>query len=182
MVDVRIESQEFTDSTLEQEFARLKRSVYPRASRVALNKVARQSKTRIARISSKLLAVRVGAIRERIKLSLATSRSPFLARLTALTLELPAHKAGRVRKGRGGVARAGKQVFPAPAFVATMPNQLTSVWKRRGKARLPIEEEKIRIKEDVEVTADRVIFIQGPQLWKKEMERQLKRELERASP
>ena len=190
-VDIR--SREFTDSTLERDFEYLQRNIYPKASRIALNTTARKIKTRAGRIAAAALRIRVGVARARIKIVKATRNRPFEATIIGLLLPILAHDLGKVRRARG-VAKAGRHTFPRPAFVTTTRSGFTSVFKRdplpsqrqspdrKGRsANLPIKEQSIPAGRELDSAIEREVQNSGPVIWKAEMERQLKRELDRGT-
>ena len=113
----------------------------------ALNRSIASGRTLMARNVAADLGVRVGDVRERIKLSEAEPNRLVARMATGLRPRLPiidfrarAPEPSR-GKGRGVTYRIGKQARRLPhAFIATMANGHRGVFMRDAAARLPITE------------------------------------------
>lgn len=109
----------------------------------ALNKTARWLRTQAVREISAQQQIPQKLIRERLNI-LKANRRDLKAFIHTKLSSIPANKLGRLRQTPTG-ARAGKLMFTG-AFVATMPSGKRSVFKRKGRARLPIQEIKLSIR------------------------------------
>ena len=110
----------------------------------ALNKTARWARTRVASETAKALSIKVGPVREGIVMARAKQSNPqSVVGLSKNSGVIKAKKLGSVSQNSSGV-RAGRRQFDR-AFLATMPNGHQGVFRRRGKARLPVQEVQIVI-------------------------------------
>ncbi len=110
----------------------------------ALNKTARWARTRVASETAKALSIKVGPVREGIVMARARQSNPqSVVGLSKNSGVIKAKQLGSVSQNASGV-RAGRRQFDR-AFLATMPNGHKGVFRRRGKARLPIQEVQIVI-------------------------------------
>ena len=105
----------------------------------AINKTARWARTQVARQTAKALSVNVSAVRQGLVLVRAKQSNPHsVVGLSKGSGVIKAKQLGSVTQNASGV-RAGRRQFDR-AFLATMPNGHQGVFRRRGKARLPIQE------------------------------------------
>ena len=108
----------------------------------ALNKTARWLRTRLASDTAKELDIKVGLIRSGLRVVPAKrNRLEVVIGLDPKSGVVKAAKLGRATQNKRGV-KAGKRQFDH-AFLATMPNGHTGVFRRRGKTRFPIQEVQI---------------------------------------
>ena len=120
-------------------FLGLQKHDIERAMLRAINKTARWLRTRIAREVATELNVKVGLARNSLQLRMASRHglnasvglNPKASRIKAVDL-------GQPKQNKAGV-RVGRHSFRG-AFIATMPSGHTGVFRRKGKARLPIQE------------------------------------------
>ena len=110
----------------------------------ALNKTARWTRTQVASKTAKELSIKVSAVREGLVMVRAKQSNPqSVVGLSKNSGVIKAKELGSVSQNASGV-RAGRRQFDR-AFLATMPNGHQGVFRRRGKARLPIQEVQIVI-------------------------------------
>ena len=108
----------------------------------AINKTARWARTQVARQTAKALSINVGAVRQGLVLVRAKqSNLHSVVGLSKGSGVIKAKQLGSVTQNASGV-RVGNRQFDR-AFLATMPNGHQGVFRRRGKARLPIQEVQI---------------------------------------
>lgn len=139
MIELNIEADNLEDFP---EYVALKQHQIEQAAMRALNKTARWMRTLLSREVAGELNLKVGLVKE--ALVLIRARRNDLSAGVGLSHRagtVPAVKLGRPRQNRRGT-RVGKHQFDG-AFVATMPSGRTGVYKRKGKARLPVRELKI---------------------------------------
>lgn len=105
----------------------------------ALNKTARWLRTQVTRDTARSLDVKVGAVRPGLVLLRARNSRPEAGVALAKTAGvIKAAALGTPRQTARGV-RVGRRHWDH-AFLADMPNGHQGVFRRRGKARLPIQE------------------------------------------
>lgn len=110
----------------------------------ALNKTARWARTQVASKTAKELSIKVGAVREGLILVRAKQSNPqSVVGLSQQSGVIKAKQLGSASQNSTGV-RVGRRQFDH-AFLAAMPNGHQGVFRRRGKARLPIQEVQIVI-------------------------------------
>jgi hypothetical protein len=102
----------------------------------ALNETAKAVHGQAVRDLSQEMNLPKQVISKRLKIK-KSKVSTMQARVIALTAPIRAGDAGKFRQTARG-ARAARRIFPN-SFVATMPSGKTSVFERRGRARLPIK-------------------------------------------
>lgn len=113
-----------------------------RAAIRALNKTARWSRFHIATEVANELEIKIGLIREGLRIVPAkASRPEFVVGLNPKSGVITSSKLGRPVQNRNGV-RIGKRQFDH-RFIATMPTGHRGVFKRKGEERLPIYELRI---------------------------------------
>lgn len=104
----------------------------------AINKTAKWLKTRTINGLSKQTGIQQKLIRKRLQI-LKAGRKTLKAMLKSNNQYIPARELGGLRQTAKG-AKAGK-FFYEGGFVSTMPSTgQTSIFKRKGKSRLPIRE------------------------------------------
>jgi hypothetical protein len=114
---------------------------FTRATVRALNRALASTKTDATRRLAAEMGVTAKVVRDRLKLQKATpDRLEAVLRITGKRLPLLAlaareTKAGVTYRGPGGGRKTLKH-----AFIATVRSGHVAVWKRRGRARLPISE------------------------------------------
>ena len=108
----------------------------------ALNKTARWLRTQVARDTAKSLSIKVSAVKKDLLL-LRPNRQHMQAgvALAKHAGVIQAVKLGTPKQMQQGV-RTGKR-FWSKAFIATMPSGHRGVFRRRGHARLPIQEMRL---------------------------------------
>ena len=105
------------------------------------------------------------------------SRGRLTGGIDAVWFPVDAIRLGRAKQNKSGT-RAGSRSFPG-AFIATMPNNKTGIFKRRGKARLPIEKQTIKLNPDADRIAEVKMVRVGRRTAIREFERQAARMLKR---
>lgn len=113
-----------------------------RAAVRAINKVARSARTEVVRKISRETGLRQRDIRKR-NVRLLRARYDRLSALLILTgraIKLIRYRARQTRRGVTYRSGEGRKLLPS-AFIATMPSGHEGVFKRRGKERLPIDEQ-----------------------------------------
>ena len=108
----------------------------------ALNKTARWLRTQVVRDTAKSLNIKVGAVKK--DLLLLRPNHQHLQAGVALGKNsgvIQAVKLGEPKQSQQGV-RTGKR-FWSKAFIATMPSGHRGVFRRHGRARLPIQEMRL---------------------------------------
>lgn len=123
----------------------------------ALNKTARWLRTQLASSTAKELDIKAGLIRNGLRVIPAKrNRLEVVVGLDPKSGVIKAANLGRTSQNKRGV-RAGKRQFDH-AFLATMPNGHTGVFRRRGHSRYPIQEVQIvftgRLKDAMEDLMD----------------------------
>ncbi|MGM0562822.1 MAG: phage tail protein [Pseudomonadota bacterium] len=113
------------------------------ASVTALNRTVKPAHTQAVRTTGKIEELPAKVVRDRVRFYKATRRKAS-ASIVGLTLPLPVAKAGTPRQLKKKGARAGKHLVPG-GFVADMEGGHVGIYKRKGKARLPIQEQYIHI-------------------------------------
>lgn len=114
-----------------------------RAAVDAINRVARGVRTRSARAIAHGRGLPVRLVNARVRIRKATRARPE-ARVWIGTYAIKLSRIGKPRQTKKG-ATAGKRPIIPSAFVATMPSGHTGVFKRRGGARLPIDEQQVQL-------------------------------------
>ncbi len=130
----------------EREFKRTLRLFGPKANKVAtqaisaaLNKTVRKARTDIVREVSDESGVQQKLIRRRIRIRLASPSNTW-ARLWLGVRGISVRAAGGKQNKHG--VKAGGHFVPG-GFFATMPGGGRTVFKRKGRARLPIKKQTI---------------------------------------
>ncbi len=103
----------------------------------ALNKTALWVKAQASREISTEKQIKLKLIRNRLQV-IKANRNSLKALVRASLYGIKAAKLGSMRQTKTG-ATVGKYMFHS-AFVATMPRGYTSVFKRKGKTALPIQD------------------------------------------
>lgn len=130
---------------------RVQRQVIPQAAARALNRVARQAHTQMAREVAGSYAIKVGDAKKAIRVTRTAGRHSLTAVLTAAGSRLPLmqFRARQTRRGVTVMVRRGERKLVRGAFVATMKSGHTGVFARGrygpggfqpAKPRLPITE------------------------------------------
>jgi hypothetical protein len=138
MTDINI-SQSIYDC--EKSLAALSVGLREQAVPIALNDMAKQTRTQASRIIRNTWNIKVATIKKSLYLTFATPSS-LRARITATMPNLPAiafthsqNKIGVALTIKKGIKKTLKH-----AFIATMPSGHEGVFERVGKGRLPIKE------------------------------------------
>ena len=156
-----------------------------RAQVQALNKTGAKVNTQTVRDTAKAVGVKQKFIRERIffRGRLRATKNSLEAVILVKHAGIPSMKLGnvqskRARKGRRGGAgiKVGKHYYPH-GFVAQMPNGKWLAVQRKGRARLPLEELKVKIIPHAEQAAQRALRSVGRREYPIELERALKFQL-----
>lgn len=136
---------------LQRNMDQLSKTVVPKASAQAINRVASRSVTAsVARVAREERVARK-LIRKRVRLRKATAKKP-TATMRVFRRDMPAINLGQVktrlgrrgagnRKG-GSVLTVGRHKFPG-GFVQQLKNGRWHIMERQGKARYPIDVVKI---------------------------------------
>jgi len=122
----------------------LEQNLIKKAAVRALNKTARWLRTDISRNTAKELNIKVGLVRNSLRLQRATYNN--LESIVSLGKRSGVIKAidlGNARQNARGV-KAGRRQFHH-AFIATMNNGHKGVFERKRKPRLPIKELQVVI-------------------------------------
>lgn len=138
----------------------------------ALNKTGRWMRTRVASETARSLNVKVGAVRAGLILVRAKrSRPESVVALKRSAGVIKVSTLGRVSQNAKGV-RVGKRQFDR-AFMATMPNGHAGVFRRKEKARLPIQQVQIivtgRMREVMEDLSDGEAMKKFEQIFEREL-------------
>lgn len=138
----------------------------------ALNKTAGWLRTRLASDTAKELDIKVGLIRNGLKVIPAKrNRLEIVVGLDPKSGVVKAAKLGRTTQNKRGV-KAGKRQFDH-AFLATMPNGHTGVFRRRGKTRFPIQEVQIvftgRLRDAMDDMMDGAVMAQFDVFFEREL-------------
>lgn len=155
----------------EQELSQAQSKVLIAFSR-ALNKTARWLRTHLASSTAKELDIKVGIVRNGLRvISAKRNRLEVVVGLDPKSGVVKAAKLGRASQNKRGV-KAGKRQFDH-AFLATMPNGHTGVFRRRGHSRYPIQEVQIvftgRLKDAMEDMMDGPAMAQFDVFFEREM-------------
>lgn len=154
----------------------VQRREIPGAARPAINRTARSLRTRIARRVAAEAGVSVSVVRNRIQITTAKGRE-LAALLRTRFWPVPVIRLG-ARETRTGVTVRGIGKL-AGRFIATMPSGHTGVFRRRGRERLPITEEKVRLQPGASAAADDEVRTKGPEIFRDNFEPLLERRLAR---
>lgn len=133
----------------------------------ALNQTMSQVNTR----SRREIAARAGIAQKHVRPRLKQLRASFRkqsATLIALTAGIPLIRLPRSRAKN----------IPG-AFVQTMPGGYEGVFKRRGRPRLPIDEQRLEIRQDAEAVIRQIIGTFAPRKFTEILSRELQRRLRR---
>lgn len=106
------------------------------AANKAINEVVKAINSQAVRDLSQEMNLPKQTVAARLKMK-KSRVSTMQGRVIALTAPIRAGDVGKFRQTSRG-ARAARRVF-SNAFVATMPSGKTSVFERKGRARLPIK-------------------------------------------
>lgn len=117
----------------------VEREGLPRATTRSVNKTAKQ----VQSVAVKLIAKDVGITQKNVRKSMVFKRATSGSQRSVITamgkrIPLMAMKARQVRRGITYRGQGGKRKSVEGAFITTMPKGHRSVFKRKGKARLPI--------------------------------------------
>lgn len=115
----------------------------PRVMKTGINKTARKGRTRVVRKLAENIKIKQAQIRKRVIPTWATLHK-WQAILAISGRRIPLMHFG-ARQTKKGVTyminkKTGRKLLPG-AFIAEMPSGHKGVFKRKGKARLPIAEE-----------------------------------------
>jgi len=161
------------------DLTKVQKQIVPTAAASALNKSAAKVRTVGVRETAQRVGVKQRFVRARTRIRNATRKRlsawlfVILAGIPAIVLAggLPG-----IRQTRAGV-RVGRHEFPG-AFPALLPGRV-GVFKRRGRKRLPIVEQKVQIDPPANEIFTRHMNATGGREFKRLFEHELKWRLER---
>jgi hypothetical protein len=126
---------------------------FDRALRSTIGKMVKWVKTRSLRVMAKEANVPQKILRRRIRVAKAKTT----AAGTEMAIWYGQNPVGLIylkpKKTSTGITATGRKVNGA--FIATMKSGHTEVFKRRGKARLPIDEQSTSVKEHMDEVLNR---------------------------
>jgi len=124
---------------LEQFFGDMPK-VLDRILKNAINRAVRKARSEMVKRSAKALGARQKTVRRRTWISRATARR-LIGRARAGRIGFPLAEFSPRQTNKGVVVRLrGERALHEHAFIATMPYGHRGVFRRRGRARLPIQE------------------------------------------
>lgn len=155
-----------------RDLRKVERSIVPAATVSALNKTARQVRTASTREISRTKAITPQRlVRDRLQFVRATRRF-LVAAIVARLHGIAAAKLGIPRQSATG-ASVKRHTFPG-AFVAVMPSSgHRGIFKRVGKQRLPIREQRVSLQPEASDIVERHVRTTGAVAWVKNFEREL---------
>jgi len=138
LLDVKLDVRE-----VERMLGAAAHQVMPRATTSALNKVARSAQSLAVKVIAKDIGITQKTVREHLVIHKANFRNLFssVEPRSGKRVPLTRLKPRQTRKGVTYRSRGKRKLVPG-AFIATMPSGGRIVVKRRGRARLPIDEPK----------------------------------------
>ncbi|WP_406829204.1 phage tail protein [Wolbachia endosymbiont (group B) of Athalia cordata] len=136
----------------------------------ALNRTALWLKAKAAKEISEEKKIKLSLIRKRLRIFKAkTSRLEVLIR--ANLYDIRASAIGKIQKTRRG-SKVGKHEFIG-GFAAVMPKGNSGIFKREGRAALPIKEVKLPLKPEASRIIGNLVNYEVEEVFTKFFERQL---------
>ncbi len=136
----------------------------------ALNKTALWLKSQAAKEISKEKQIKLTVMRKRLRIIKA--RTSMLEVLIKANLyAVKASSTGKMRQTRTGI-KVGKHQFIG-AFIATMPDGHRGVFKREGKAALPIKEIKLPLEPEALKIISELVNYEVEKVFEKFLQREL---------
>ena len=159
-----------------RDLTRIQRRIAPRVTVRSLNRAIAKVNTQSVREISKTKGIKQKVIRSRMKIGKASPRR-HTSTLTAKVYGVRASDIGVPRQTAMGT-RVGRHQFPR-AFPATMPSGHLGVFKRRGRLRLPIVEQRVPLQPEATRIIKRHVRVTGGPAFKAEFQRLMAVELRR---
>ena len=138
MLEIRYDNDKI--KRLERELRGFPKNSLPKVMSRALNRTGTEARTKVSRVFSRKLGLKVKDIRERVTLTRASYRNwRSVVKISRKRIPLIRFGARETNKGIT-YKKAGERVLIRHAFKATMKSGHTGVFKRKLSARLPISE------------------------------------------
>jgi len=138
MLEIRYDNDKI--KRLERELAGFPRNSLPKVMSRSLNRTATEARTKVSRVFSQKLGLKVKDIRERVTL-LRASYSKWMSavKISRRRIPLIGFSARQTKKGVT-YKKEGERILIRHAFKATMKSGHTGIFKRKFSGRLPISE------------------------------------------
>lgn len=136
----------------------------------ALNKTALWLKTQAAKEISKERQIKLTVMRKRLRIVKARA-STLEVIIKANLYDVKANLLGSMRQTKVGT-KAGKHQFIG-AFIATMPEGHRGVFKRKGRASLPIQEVKLPLEPEASKIIEELVIHEVEEVFEKFLRREL---------
>ncbi|APR98663.1 phage tail protein [Wolbachia endosymbiont of Folsomia candida] len=136
----------------------------------ALNKTALWLKSQAAKEISKEKQIKLTVIRKKLRIIKARA-STLEVIVKANFYNVKAHLLGGMKQTKVG-AKAGKHMF-TNAFIATMPMGHRGIFKRKGRASLPIQEVKLPLEPEATKIIEELVIHEVEAVFKKFFQREL---------
>lgn len=163
-----------------RDLSKAQREVVPESTVAALNRAASRMQTAAVRETASTLQIKPKVARGLLRFQRRdrARRLFWTAGIYVVIGDLPASKLGKMRQQKKG-AKAGKYFFEG-AFKATIKqSNHTGIYKRKGKPRFPIVEQRVKIRDKVEPIIIQKIQTVGIPEFNYEFHRQLQWRLRR---